>query len=379
MRETSNLHVVDTRPIPSPAEIKAGLPLSDAAAELVAGTRERIRALVHGQDDRLLVVVGPCSIHDVAAAREYAERLLPLRQRYLGALEIVMRVYFEKPRTTVGWKGLINDPHLDGTFDIITGLTQARKLLLDLAEWGMPAASEALDPVSPQYLADLLSWVAVGARTTESQTHREMASGLSMPVGFKNGTDGGLQVALNAMQSARQSHRFLGIDHQGQVAIVTTTGNADAHAVLRGGSAGPNYGQLAVSQAAAQLRAAQVPHRVLVDCSHDNAAKDHARQSVVLGDIAGQVAQGSTDLLGVMIESHLKAGKQSIPKDLRTLVYGQSITDACVDFSTTEAMLATLADSVQRSRLTPSQAPTLAPSVQSTFSSGGSGQLPHGG
>ncbi len=351
MRETNNLHVVDTRPIPSPAEIKAELPLSAPAAELVASTRERIRALVHGQDHRLLVVVGPCSIHDVAAAREYAQRLAPLRQRYADELEIVMRVYFEKPRTTVGWKGLINDPHLDGTFDIVTGMNRARRLLLDLAEMGLPAASEALDPVSPQYLADVMSWVAVGARTTESQTHREMASGLSMPVGFKNGTDGGLQVAINAMQSARQSHRFLGINTQGQVAIVTTTGNPDAHAVLRGGSAGPNYDRVAVARAAEQLAAASLPRRVLVDCSHDNAAKDHHRQAVVLDDLAAQVASGSSNLLGVMVESHLTAGKQSIPRDLSQLVYGQSITDACVDFTTTEAMLGTLAQSVSRGRL----------------------------
>jgi 3-deoxy-7-phosphoheptulonate synthase len=351
MRETNNLHVVDTKPIPTPAEIKAEHPLSDRAADLVAGVRERIRGMVHGQDRRLLVVVGPCSIHDLKAAHEYAERLLPLRERLADDLEIVMRVYFEKPRTTVGWKGLVNDPHLDGSFDITTGLTRARKLLLDLAEQGMPAASEALDPVTPQYHADVMSWVAVGARTTESQTHREMASGLSMPVGFKNGTDGGLQVAINAMQSSSQRHRFLGINNDGQVAMVTTTGNPDAHAVLRGGSSGPNYHAEAVRQAAEQIGNAGLPRRVLVDCSHDNANKDHKRQSVVMADIVEQVTAGSQDLLGVMIESHLVEGKQSIPSDLSKLVYGQSITDACVDFPSTERMLCELAQAASRGRL----------------------------
>lgn len=351
MRETNNLHVVDTKTIPTPAEVKSASPMSDAAAELVSSTRDHIRAMVHGQDERVLVVVGPCSIHDVKAAHEYADRLLPLREKLGSELEIVMRVYFEKPRTTVGWKGMINDPHLDGTFDIVTGLERGRKLLLDLANKGMPAASEALDPVSPQYMADALSWVAVGARTTESQTHREMASGLSMPIGFKNGTDGGLQVALNAMQSCSQKHRFLGINTDGQIAIVTTSGNPDAHVVLRGGSARTNYDAVSVTQAAEQLRTANLPHRLMVDCSHDNASKDHNRQPVVLADVAAQISSGSRNVLGVMIESHLKAGKQSLPKDLSTLVYGQSVTDACVDFSTTERMLCDLATAVARGRL----------------------------
>jgi 3-deoxy-7-phosphoheptulonate synthase len=350
MKETNNLHVVAAMPIPSPSTIKRELPITDQAAATVADARDAIRAILRGDDDRLVVVVGPCSIHDTRAAHEYAKRLLPLRRELGDRLEIVMRVYFEKPRTTTGWKGLINDPHLDGSFDIATGLRTARTLLLDLAAMGMPAATELLDPIVPQYLGDLVSWAAIGARTTESQTHREMASGLSMPVGFKNGTDGGLQVAINAMQSSRGAHRFLGIDAQGAVAIVTTTGNPDGHAVLRGGAGGTNFDAASVTRAAALLTKHGLDARLMVDCSHDNAQKDHTRQGSVLEAVAGQVEAGSAHLLGVMIESHLKAGKQAIPKDLTQLVYGQSITDACVDFPTTESMLSRLATSVARGR-----------------------------
>jgi 3-deoxy-7-phosphoheptulonate synthase len=295
-------------------------------------------------------VVGPCSIHDTEAALDYARRLKAVRDRVSGELEIVMRVYFEKPRTTTGWKGLINDPHLDGSFDINAGLRRARTLLLAVNELGLPAATEMLDPIVPQYLADLVSWTAIGARTTESQTHREMASGLSMPVGFKNGTDGSLQVAINAMESSRNPHRFLGINGQGTVAIVVATGNPDCHIVLRGGSRGPNYDAEHVASAAAALQQLGLPTRVMVDCSHDNALKDHRRQPEVLRAVAEQVGGGSRTLLGVMIESHLKAGRQAIPKDLAGLAYGQSITDACVDFETTLSMLDGLARAVGQGR-----------------------------
>ncbi len=350
MKPTDNLHVVATMPLPSPDDVHAELPLGEIAASTVANAREAIRGILRGEDHRLLVVVGPCSIHDIGAAREYAERLASLRRAHAERLQVVMRVYFEKPRTTTGWKGLINDPHLDGTFDITTGLRRARLLLRDLGELGMPAATELLDPIVPQYTADLVSWAAIGARTTESQTHREMASGLSMPVGFKNGTDGGLGIAMNAMESARHAHRFLGINSQGAVSIVTTTGNSDGHAVLRGGASGPNYSAEAVARAGAQLAERGLCPRVMVDCSHDNAAKDHTRQIAIISTIAAQVAEGSPHLLGVMIESHIHAGKQTIPKDLSRLVYGQSITDACVDFETTASMLATLSEAVAKGR-----------------------------
>jgi 3-deoxy-7-phosphoheptulonate synthase len=342
MRQTNNLHVVDTMALMTPTDLKTELPISDTQSELVAQVREAIRAILRGDDQRLLVVVGPCSIHDPAAALDYAKRLIALRRTLGDQLEIVMRVYFEKPRTITGWKGLINDPHLDGSFDINTGLRKARRLLLDLADLGMPAATELLDPIVPQYTADLISWSAIGARTTESQTHREMASGLSMPVGFKNGTDGGLQIAVNAIESSRHPHRFLGINNDGRVAIVVTTGNPDTHLVLRGGGKGPNYDANSVSDAISKLRALHVTPRVMVDCSHDNATKDHNRQPIVLADIAAQVAGGSDAIFGVMVESHLVGGRQAIPKDLSKLAYGQSITDACVDFATTEGMLTSL-------------------------------------
>ncbi len=351
MRPTNDLRITGTKPLLSPADLKRDLPLSDAGSELVAGTRDAIRAILRGDDRRLLVVVGPCSIHDVVAAHEYANRLLSVRRELSDRLEIVMRVYFEKPRTTTGWKGLINDPHLDGSGDMNAGLRLARRLLVDFAALGMPAATELLDPIIPQYIADAISWTAIGARTTESQTHREMASGLSMPVGFKNGTDGGLGVATNAMLSASHPHRFLGIDADGRVSVVATSGNPDGHLVLRGGKHGPNYDAAQVAQAAADLTRAGLTPRMMVDCSHDNATKDHARQPLVLADLAAQLAGGSPHLMGVMVESHLLAGKQPIPKDLRQLVYGQSITDGCVDFTTTESMLHALASGVGKGRL----------------------------
>lgn len=343
MQKTSDLHVVETRPLLSPAFIHSELPITEKAAVLVTETRDRIRNILRGEDRRLLVIVGPCSIHDVNAAYEYGEKLAVLRQELEDQLEIVMRVYFEKPRTTIGWKGLINDPHLDSRYDINTGLRFARKLLLDLAHLGLPAATELLDPIIPQYIADVISWTAIGARTTESQTHREMASGLSMPIGFKNGTDGGVRIAVNAMLAARQPHRFLGINYHGLASIVATTGTPDTHLVLRGGKHGSNYDATHVEQAAAELVKHGLNPRLMVDCSHDNAGKDYTRQPIALQNVADQVMTGSGHLMGVMIESHLVAGNQSLPKDLKDLVYGQSITDACVDFNTTAGMLRSLA------------------------------------
>jgi 3-deoxy-7-phosphoheptulonate synthase len=346
MQKTSDLHVVETRPLLSPAFIHSELPITEKAAVLVTETRDRIRNILRGEDKRLLVIVGPCSIHDVNAAYEYGEKLTVLHKELEDQLEIVMRVYFEKPRTTIGWKGLINDPHLDGSYDINTGLKLARKLLLDLAHLGLPAATELLDPIIPQYIADVISWTAIGARTTESQTHREMASGLSMPVGFKNGTDGGFRIAVNAMLAASQPHRFLGINSHGLASIVTTTGTPDTHLVLRGGKHGPNYDAPHVEKAVAELVHHGLHPRVMVDCSHDNAAKDYTRQPIALQNVAEQVMAGSDHLMGVMVESHLVAGNQKLPKNLQDLVYGQSITDACVDFATTAEMLRSLAASL---------------------------------
>ena len=349
MYQTQDLHVVETRPLVSPALLHHEFPMTDEAAAVVAEARDRIRHILYNEDRRLLVIVGPCSVHDIDAAYEYGEKLANLRHELSGQLEILMRVYFEKPRTNVGWKGLINDPHLDGSYDINTGLRLARKLLLDLAHLGLPSATELLDPVTPQYIADVISWTAIGARTTESQTHREMASGLSMPIGFKNSTDGSLPAAMNAMLAASQPHHFLGINQSGLASIVTTTGNPDCHLVLRGGKGGPNFSADHVTQAAEEMAGLNLNPRMMVDCSHANANKDHNRQVTVLDDLAQQVEQGSNHILGVMIESHLKAGNQKIPKDLRDMEYGKSITDACVDFETTAKMLRKLAAAVEPS------------------------------
>lgn len=351
MHKTYDLHVVETRPLISPATLHHELPITETAADLVTTTRDRIRNILQNEDQRLLVIVGPCSVHDIDAAYEYGQKLVALRQELEDDLEIVMRVYFEKPRTTIGWKGLINDPHLDGSYDINTGLRLARKLLLDLAHLGLPAATELLDPIIPQYIADVISWTAIGARTTESQTHREMASGLSMPIGFKNNTDGSLHAAANAMLAASQPHRFLGINLEGLASIVTTTGNPDGHLVLRGGKHGPNYDSDHVQLAAKELASMGLNTRVMIDCSHDNARKDHTRQAIVLQDIADQLATGSKHIMGAMIESHLVAGKQPIPEDLSQLVYGQSITDACVDFAATTTMLRSLARATSKHSL----------------------------
>ena len=346
MAATSDLHVVETRPLVAPALLHRELPIDAASTETVASARRRIQAILRGEDLRLLVVVGPCSVHDVKAAREYAQRLAPIRERLKDQLEVVMRVYFEKPRTTVGWKGMINDPHLDGSYDINTGLRRARGLLLDLAREGMPTATELLDPVVPQYIADLISWTAIGARTTESQTHREMASGLSMPVGYKNGTDGSAKIAINAMQASARPHHFLGINREGHASIVSTTGNPYGHLVLRGGNGGSNYHLEAVQAAASELSKAGLKQRLMVDCSHANSNKDYRRQSEVLVSVADQLRAGSQHVMGVMIESHLVEGNQKLSADLSQLTYGQSITDACISLETTEALLLDLAAAV---------------------------------
>ncbi len=348
---TNDLHVIETRPLLSPAFIKSEFPITSEAAALVAHTRDRIRDILAGKDQRLLVVVGPCSIHDVKAAMEYGERLAKLRSHLKDNLEILMRVYFEKPRTTVGWKGLINDPHLDNSYDINTGLRTARKLSLDLAQIGLPTATELLDPITAQYIADLVCWTAIGARTTESQIHRQMASGLSMPVGYKNGTDGSLKAAINAMLTARISHHFLGINQDGLASIVKTTGNPDGHLVLRGGADKPNYDAEDVESAATALKKKALNSRLMVDCSHGNSNKDYTRQSVVLDSVAAQIETGTSHIMGVMLESHLVAGNQSISNGDKSLVYGQSITDACIGWETTAQLLTSLASSVAKGRL----------------------------
>ena len=315
------------------------LPISEQASELVAQTRQQIANILHGKDNRLLVIIGPCSIHDPKAALEYAQRLLPLRQKYEKELLIVMRAYFEKPRTTVGWKGLINDPHLNGTHDINFGLRQARKLLLELNNLGMPASTEFLDMITPQYYADLIAWGAIGARTTESQIHRELASGLSCPVGFKNGTDGNLKIAIDALGAASHPHHFLSVTKAGHSAIVHTAGNPDCHVILRGGNGEPNYSSEHVKAAAEQLTQAGLPTKLMVDCSHANSRKDFKRQMEVAQDIATQIQNGEQNIIGVMVESHLVEGRQNDP-----IVYGQSITDACIGWEDTEKLLALLAE-----------------------------------
>lgn len=345
---TEDLRIKSIADVITPAQLHAELPISETAAQMTYQTREQIQQILHGVNDRLLVIVGPCSIHDPMAAKEYAGRLKPLRAELEDALLIVMRVYFEKPRTTVGWKGLINDPDLDGSFQINKGLRLSRQLLLDLNDMGVPAGTEYLDLITPQYLMDLISWGAIGARTTESQVHRELASGLSCPVGFKNGTDGNLKVAIDAVRAAAQPHHFLSLTHAAQSAIFSTTGNADCHIILRGGKE-PNYDAASVSRAAQQLEAAALPPRLMIDCSHANSRKRHELQLEVGKEIARQVATGDRRIIGVMIESHLREGRQDTHKG-RPLVYGQSITDACLGWQDTEPLLRELATAVQNRR-----------------------------
>lgn len=334
-----NLNVESQSVLVSPAELKSRLPLTEKAFATVVAGRTAVRNILDGTDPRLLVVVGPCSIHDTKAAMDYANRLKVLADAVKDTLLIVMRVYFEKPRTTTGWKGLINDPHMNDSFKIEEGLHIGRKLLLDIAELGLPTATEALDPISPQYLQDLISWSAIGARTTESQTHRELASGLSCAVGFKNGTDGGMAVAVNAIKSAVSPHRFLGINNEGQVAIITTTGNAYTHVVLRGGDGKPNYDSVSVALCEQDLQKAGIKPNIMVDCSHANSNKNHELQILVMDNVVNQIIEGNKSIIGVMIESHIGAGNQKIPEDLSQLKYGISITDACIDWPATEKCL----------------------------------------
>ena len=342
-----NLNVESQEILITPAQLKAEVPMSDAARATVAESREVIRNILDGKDHRVFVVVGPCSIHDVDAALDYAQKLKKLAEEVADTLYIVMRVYFEKPRTTVGWKGLINDPHLNDTFKISEGLHIGRKLLLDVAEMGLPTSTEALDPISPQYMQDCISWSAIGARTTESQTHREMASGLSSAVGFKNGTDGGLSVAMNALKSAANPHRFLGINSDGQVAIIHTRGNPYAHVVLRGGSQGPNYDSVHIALCEAELDKHGVPQNIMVDCSHANSSKKPELQPLVMDNVANQIIEGNQSIVGLMIESNINEGNQSIPNDLSNLEYGVSVTDGCIGWETTEKAILAMRDKIK--------------------------------
>src|SRR6266704_1906538 len=338
MQPTQNLHVKEIVRLLPPRALKDEFPMTEQSNQTVVEGREIVKRILNGDDPRLLVIVGPCSIHDVDGALEYAQTLNRLREELTDQLCVVMRVYFEKPRTTIGWKGLINDPHLDGSYDIDTGLKRARRLLLDLTTMGLPAATEYLDPIVPQYIDDLVTWAAIGARTIESQTHREMASGLSMPVGFKNGTDGSLQLALDAMHSARTPHSFLGIDQEGFTSIIRTTGNPAGHIVLRGGRSCPNYDGASIREAQTKLAQSGLPPVLMVDCSHANSAKQHSRQEEVWQSVIEQRCSGTRLLIGVMVESYLIEGCQPFPKRLADLQYGISITDACLGWDATERM-----------------------------------------
>jgi 3-deoxy-7-phosphoheptulonate synthase len=348
-----NVNVESKQLLPSPEEVKAELPMRPAAEATVLRSRRILREIMEDRDPRLFTVVGPCSIHDVDAALDYARRLRTIADELEDGLGVVMRVYFEKPRTTVGWKGLVNDPDMDDSFHIEKGISKARKLLLDLGEMGLPTATEALDPIMPQYFGDLIAWAAIGARTTESQTHREMASGLSTPVGFKNGTDGSLDVAINALKSAREPHAFLGINQEGRSAVFRTRGNLYGHIVLRGGGGRPNYDSVSVALAEKALVEAGLPAHIVVDCSHGNSNKDPSLQPLVARDCVEQVVNGNRSIIGFMLESNLEAGNQKLTGDPRDLAYGVSVTDACIDWPTTEATLreaATLLRPVVRAR-----------------------------
>ena len=343
--DTDDLHIAELRPLLSPAILMEEIPLGSTTATMIGQARKNIENIVHGRDDRLLVIVGPCSIHDPKAAIEYAQRLQKQIEQHQSELLIVMRVYFEKPRTIVGWKGLINDPNLDSSFNINHGLRIARGLLMDIAEMGIPAGCEFLDTISPQFFADLVSWGAIGARTTESQIHRELASGLSMPIGFKNGTEGSVQIAIDAIGSASHPHHFLSVTKQGISAIVATRGNQDCHVILRGSNKGPNYDHASIEEASLSLKKNNLPTRLMVDCSHGNSNKDYRRQPIVVADIAQQVANGSNAINGVMIESNLFEGNQKHPKE-----YGVSITDGCIGWEETVATLEVLSNSIKARR-----------------------------
>jgi len=339
MQKTSDINVVETSVLPSPAQLVAEQPKTESQAAFIAHAREEIRRLIFTDDKRFLLVVGPCSIHDTAAGAEYAQKLAKLAREVSDRIMVVMRVYFEKPRTTVGWKGLIMDPHLDGSHDIADGLRTARAFLREVLDLGLPTATELLDPITPQYIADLICWSAVGARTTESQTHRQMASGLSMPLGFKNSTDGSIHAAINAIKAASQSQTFLGISMDGAASAVTTSGNPNCHIVLRGGSAGPNYSPAHIADVEKLLAKAGLAKTILVDCSHDNSAKQPERQPEVLHALLAQIAAGNTSILGAMLESNLQAGNQPFPQPKDKLRHGVSITDGCIDWSTTEKLV----------------------------------------
>jgi 3-deoxy-7-phosphoheptulonate synthase len=349
MPRTSDTHITGYEPLMSPAALLDELPLSEKASGCVEQSRAEVRAVLGGADDRLLVIAGPCSVHDPKAALDYAHRLIAAREVCGADLLVVMRVYFEKPRTVTGWKGLINDPGMDGGHDVHRGLRVARRLLRDIVSLGLPVGCEWLDPITPQYIADAVTWGAIGARTTESQVHRQLASGLSMPVGFKNGTDGDVQVAVDACRASASGHTFFGVTHNGVAAVVTTAGNPDTHVILRGGRSGPNYEPSHIAKALDLIAAAGLPRRLMVDASHGNSGKDHRRQPAVAASIAEQVAAGEGGLTGVMLESFLRAGKQE-PGPPATLTYGQSVTDACMDFDTTGAVLTELAAAVRSRR-----------------------------
>ena len=349
LHSTDDLRIAQLRPLIPPAILMEELPLTEKASITVSSSRDQIRAAIEGEDVRLVAIVGPCSIHDPEAAHDYANRLSKAAQRFRDDLIVVMRVYFEKPRTTVGWKGLVNDPHLDGSFSINEGLRTARRLLLHLGNLGLPAGTEFLDTIMPQFIADLVSWGAIGARTTESQVHRELASGLSMPVGFKNGTGGSTQLAIDAIQAARGSHHFLSVTKQGISAIVATTGNDSCHVILRGANDGPNHDRATVEALAVQLAANKLPPRVMIDFSHGNSGKDPNRQPAVATEVAAQIADGSDCIFGVMMESHIVEGRQDLEAG-RLLTYGQSITDACMSWEATETVLEQLAEAVRSRR-----------------------------
>src|SRR6187431_955707 len=346
---TDDLRIDQIRPLIPPAIVMEEIPATEAQMTLIAKAREAAGAIIAGQDDRLLIVVGPCSVHDPKAGLEYAKKLKVVADKLQGDLHIIMRTYFEKPRTTVGWKGLINDPNLDGTFEINQGLRVARTYLRDVVDLGVPTGTEFLDPISPQFIADLVSWGAIGARTTESQVHRELASGLSMPVGFKNGTSGTVQIAADAVRSAAEPHHFLSVTKQGLAAIVATKGNPHSHVILRGGSNGPNYGAEAVAAAVALLGKNKLPGKLMIDTSHANSGKDPGRQPEVAADIAGQIAGGSRAIFGVMIESFLVAGRQEIG-ERSSMTFGQSVTDGCLAWDGTVPVLQELADAVRKRR-----------------------------
>jgi 3-deoxy-7-phosphoheptulonate synthase len=349
LTKTRDVRVEGYRPLIPPAVLLDELPLPEEGSRAIAAWRDEITAILERADDRLIVVAGPCSVHDVRAAVEYARRLSVLARELAADLRIVMRVYFEKPRTTVGWKGLINDPRLDGSFRINEGLRLARRLLLDIAALGLPAGCEFLDPISPQYTSDLVSWGAIGARTTESQVHRELASGLSMPIGFKNGTGGTVQIAIDAVRAAAYAHRFLGVTEQGLASIVITRGNPECHVILRGGARGPNYKRADIARALADLASAGVAERLMVDASHGNSERDHQRQADVARDIASQIASGERGIVGVMLESFLLAGRQELKKDIE-LEFGKSITDACMSWDESAQVLRDLAAAVRERR-----------------------------